>query len=210
MTVLFLRFLLAGALMTALMAALKLPWPRGRNLAVLIALGAIGYVGQSFCYFSALRQATAGLTALLLYLYPALVTLASAALGRQRLTWSKAALAGLSLLGVLLTVARRFGRQRRRSGLRGGWRWPPCCWPLFLSAAPGAGAVAWGGRSRCSGVAALADGLIAGLQSRDADVLDAHRVQPFLVERQFALQTMQAEGQGLGQHPDGIVARQLL
>jgi len=108
-TVLFLRFLLAGALMTALMAALKLPWPRGRDLAVLIALGALGYVGQSFCYFSALRHATAGLTALLLYLYPALVTLASAALGRQRLTWSKAALAGLSLLGILLTVAGDLG-----------------------------------------------------------------------------------------------------
>ena len=108
-TVLFLRFLLAGALMTALMAALKLPWPRGRDLAVLIDLGALGYVGQSFCYFSALRHATAGLTALLLYLYPALVTLASAALGRQRLTWSKAALAGLSLLGILLTVAGDLG-----------------------------------------------------------------------------------------------------
>jgi drug/metabolite transporter (DMT)-like permease len=66
-------------------------------------------VGQSFCYFSTLHHATAGLTALLLYLYPALVTLVSAALGRQRLTWSKAALAGLSLLGILLTVAGDLG-----------------------------------------------------------------------------------------------------
>ena len=108
-TVLFLRFLLAGTLMTALMTAFKLPWPRGRDLAILLALGALGYVGQSFCYFSALHHATAGLTALLLYLYPALTTLASAALGRQRLTWGKAALAGLSLLGVLLTVAGDLG-----------------------------------------------------------------------------------------------------
>src|SRR5262245_4510081 len=76
-TVLFLRFLVAGALMTGLMAILRMPWPRGRDLMILGAMGGIGYVGQAFCYFSALRYASAGLTAILLYLYPALVTLAA-------------------------------------------------------------------------------------------------------------------------------------
>src|SRR6185369_16805694 len=84
-TVLFLRFLTAGAFMAVAMLALRLPWPRGKDLRILAAMGAIGYVGQAFCYFSALRYTSAGLTALLLYLYPSLVALASAALGRQRL-----------------------------------------------------------------------------------------------------------------------------
>ncbi len=103
-TVLFLRFFLAGLLMAALMRARRLTWPRGRDLCLLIGLGAVGYAGQAFCYFSALHHATAGLTALLLYLYPALVLFASAMLGRQRLTPIKAGLAVAALTGVLLTV----------------------------------------------------------------------------------------------------------
>lgn len=88
--------------MAVLMTVMHLPWPRGRHLWILVGMGAFGYVGQAFCYFSALRHATAGLTALLLYLYPSLVTLASAALGRQRLTLIKATLAAASLFGILL------------------------------------------------------------------------------------------------------------
>jgi len=103
--VLFLRFMVAGAIMAGLMAALRLPWPRGRDFWALVGMGAVGYVGQAFCYFSSLRHASAGLTALLLYLYPALVTLASAALGRQRLTLLKGFAVAASLVGILLTVA---------------------------------------------------------------------------------------------------------
>jgi len=104
--VLFLRFMVAGAIMAGLMAALRLPWPRGRDFRILVGMGAVGYVGQAFCYFSSLRHASAGLTALLLYLYPALVTLASAALGRQRLTLLKGVAVAASLVGILLTVAK--------------------------------------------------------------------------------------------------------
>lgn len=103
-SVLFLRFLLAGLLMAAVMLSCRLGWPRGRDLGLLIGLGAVGYAGQAFCYFSALRHATAGLTALLLYLYPALVLVASALLGRQRLTPVKSGLAAMALAGILLTV----------------------------------------------------------------------------------------------------------
>jgi len=104
-TVLFVRFLVAGTLMVALMAAMRQAWPRGRDLLILLGMGLIGYAGQAFCFFSALRHATAGLTALLLYLYPALVILASALLGRRKLTIGKSLLALLSLLGILLTVS---------------------------------------------------------------------------------------------------------
>lgn len=104
-TLLMLRFAGAGLLMSALMVLLRLPWPRGRDLLVLAAMGAIGYVGQAFCYFSALQHASAGLTALLLYLYPALVTLVSAALGRQKLTFPKLLAVIATLVGILLTVS---------------------------------------------------------------------------------------------------------
>lgn len=104
-TLLMLRFAVAGVLMSILMFLLRLPWPKGGDLLLLIGMGAIGYVGQAFCYFSALRHASAGLTALLLYLYPALVTLASAALGRQKLTLPKLLAVAATLAGILLTVA---------------------------------------------------------------------------------------------------------
>lgn len=104
-TLLMLRFAIAGLLMSVLMVMLRLSWPKGRDLLILAAMGAIGYVGQAFCYFSALQHASAGLTALLLYLYPALVTLASAALGRQKLTLPKLLAVIATLVGILLTVS---------------------------------------------------------------------------------------------------------
>src|SRR5438067_13387133 len=41
----------------------------------LVAMGALGYVGQSFSYFTALGINSASATALVFYIYPALVTL---------------------------------------------------------------------------------------------------------------------------------------
>jgi drug/metabolite transporter (DMT)-like permease len=105
LTVLALRFALAGALMALAMCFQHLPWPRGRDLFGLILLGGLGYTGQSFCFFSALHHLTAGLTVLLLYLHPALVLIAAAALGRQRLSLFKAGLAAASFSGILLTVS---------------------------------------------------------------------------------------------------------
>ena len=104
-SLLFLRFLSAGILMVALMSALQLPWPKGRDLTILIAMGALGYAGQSFCFFSALHHATAGLTGLLLYLHPSMVIIGSAVIGRQKMTLTKVLLALGSLLGILLTVS---------------------------------------------------------------------------------------------------------
>ncbi|WP_313952170.1 DMT family transporter [Accumulibacter sp.] len=98
-SMLFLRFALAGGAMALLMQLRGIPWPRGRNLVWLVGMGAIGYVGESFCYFAALQYASAGLTALLLYLYPAIVTVLSALLARQR----------LSPLRTLAVVAALFG-----------------------------------------------------------------------------------------------------
>lgn len=112
-TVLFLRFSLATLLMTVVMRGKGLSFPRGRNLITLLLMGGVGYVGQSFCYFTALTMVSAGLVALLLYLYPAFVTILSAVFHRQSVTRLKIAALVLSTAGTFLTI-----------GLEGGGRVP--------------------------------------------------------------------------------------
>ncbi|HOX24516.1 MAG TPA: DMT family transporter [Candidatus Krumholzibacteria bacterium] len=103
-TMLSLRFAIATVVMSGLMAARHLAWPRGRALLGLAALGALGYVGQSFCYFSALRHAPAGLVALLLYLYPALVAVLAAIVLGESITRRRAVALVLAFGGAVLTV----------------------------------------------------------------------------------------------------------
>lgn len=103
-SLLFLRFALAGLTMAAVMQWRRLWWPRGGNLLALMAMGGVGYLGQSFCYFAALQHATAGLTALLLYLYPAIVTVLSALMARRRLSLLRILAVAAALLGTGLAV----------------------------------------------------------------------------------------------------------
>lgn len=102
--VLWVRFALAGFLLLVLTPLAGHRFPRGRQLAVAAGMGAVGYVSQALAYFSALKFASAGLVALLLYLYPVLVALLAAAFLGERLNWRKAALLGLSFLGTALTI----------------------------------------------------------------------------------------------------------
>lgn len=103
-TMLFLRFAIAGTLLAVWGSAQGMRWPRGRDLVWLVAMGAVGYVGQSFCYFSALQYASAGLVALLLYLYPAIVTVMSALLFGRRIGAGRVLAVGVALLGTALAV----------------------------------------------------------------------------------------------------------
>ena len=103
-TLLFLRFSIAAALMLALLRARSLALPRGRTLLGLVGLGALAYVGQSLSFFTALTMADASLVALLLYLYPMIVTLFSVAVFKERLTRRKAGALGLAVVGTGLTI----------------------------------------------------------------------------------------------------------
>ncbi len=103
-TVLLLRFTIAGAVMVAIMVVRRQRWPRGRTLLGLILMGGLGYVGQSFAYFTALLYASAGLVALLLYLYPALVSILAVIFLHERLTARKLGAIALALLGTYLTI----------------------------------------------------------------------------------------------------------
>lgn len=102
--VLFLRFALAAPLMAVLLRLRGLRWPRGRTLAGLAAMGGVGYVGQSLSFFTALTMASAGLVALLLYLYPAIVTLLSTVVLGVPLTPVRAAALTIALVGAALTI----------------------------------------------------------------------------------------------------------
>lgn len=102
--ILIARFVIAGAVLSLVMAATRRPWPRGRALVVAILMGAIGYVGQSVSYFAALNHASAGLVALLLYAYPTLVCLLAAAFLREPLTKRTLAILGVSFAGIALTL----------------------------------------------------------------------------------------------------------
>jgi drug/metabolite transporter (DMT)-like permease len=120
--VLMVRFAAAGAILAVFMLAARRPWLRGRALRAAILMGAIGYVGQALCYFTALNYASAGLVALLLYAYPTLVCLLAAALLVASLFreprfpgvwWSWVALGAIALVSTVVAILAFFAGLKR-------------------------------------------------------------------------------------------------
>jgi drug/metabolite transporter (DMT)-like permease len=102
--VLSVRFTLAAVALLGLARLRAEPLARGRPLVVLLLLGAVGYVTESLCYFAALTRISAGLTALLLYLYPALVVLLTAAVARTAPGRRPLVCVAVATLGTALTI----------------------------------------------------------------------------------------------------------
>lgn len=103
-TVLCLRFSIAAIVMHGILRIRGEQLPRGKLLIGLILLGGIGYVAQSMAYFVALTMASAGLVAVLLYLYPGLVTLISVVFFKERLTPRMVLALVLALAGSALAI----------------------------------------------------------------------------------------------------------
>jgi len=103
-TALFIRFGVSTVFMTLVLILRREPFPRGRLLAALIGMGAVGYVGQSYLYLSSIKYASAGLIALLLYLYPMFVFILSVIFLHEKITAVKVIALVLSLVGAGLTV----------------------------------------------------------------------------------------------------------
>lgn len=82
-TLVFLRFLIGAIIIGSWLFARGIVLPRGRALAGYLLLGGMYSVG-AWCYFSALRYASSGLVALLLYTYPLFVAVFAAVLGIDR------------------------------------------------------------------------------------------------------------------------------
>ncbi len=104
MTILCLRFSLAAIPALALLAVRREPLPAGSVLLQLIGMGLLSYVGGSLAYLVALKYASAGLVALLLYLYPSFVALLAVLLLHEPLTGAKGLALGLALTGTALAV----------------------------------------------------------------------------------------------------------
>jgi len=100
-----LRFAMAAAMLWALILLRRRALGSWRGLAAGAALGLFGYAVQAGLYFGALKRIDAGLASLLLYSYPALVTLAAFALRRESPTRRKLGALALASGGVALVLA---------------------------------------------------------------------------------------------------------
>ena len=103
--ILWVRFVPAGPILFVATLATGHRFPRGRQLAVAATMGGIGYVGQALADVPALEHASAGLVALLLYLYPVVtIVLAAAFLGEAVLPLQIAG--GAMILAAAVLVVR--------------------------------------------------------------------------------------------------------
>ncbi len=102
-SLLLLRFAAATVLLCGMLSSRRFALPRGRGLALLMLMGALG-AGQAFCYFTALAHVSAGLAALLLYTYPALVALLSRLVLKRPLSSRQIACVAMSLTGTVLII----------------------------------------------------------------------------------------------------------
>ena len=109
--VLAVRFAIAAVVLQVLARTRREVRPTGRTLAVLAGLGGIGYVGQALCYFFALERISAGLTSLLLYVYPALVVVLGAVVLRDRPRPLAVGCVVVATLGTALTIGPVAGGQ---------------------------------------------------------------------------------------------------
>ena len=110
LTLLALRFTTAAVAFWVIFAARRTrgvtrPAPARSTILAGIALGAIGYAAQSGGYFGALTRIDASLTALLLYVYPALVFLGALALRRDHVDRRRIVALLLSTGGAVLVLA---------------------------------------------------------------------------------------------------------
>ena len=103
-TVLFIRFSVSAVFMTIILLLRRENFPSRQILLQLVGMGALGYVGQSFMYLSAIKYASAGLVALLLYLYPMFVFVLSVLVLHEKATSIQVIALILALVGTALTV----------------------------------------------------------------------------------------------------------
>lgn len=99
------RFLLAAAALWVIVAVLRRPLGRGRQVWQPLAMGALVYATQSSLYFVAVRELSAGLAALLLYTMPLWVVLIAVVRRTQLLTVRVVVALVLAVGGVALTMA---------------------------------------------------------------------------------------------------------
>jgi drug/metabolite transporter (DMT)-like permease len=107
LTLLTVRFAMAAggfSLLTFAMPGARAGMDR-RLLLTALGLGCVGYTTQAGLFFGALSHVDVSLLSLLLYTYPAFVTVAAIALGRDAATPRRLAALGAASAGVALVLA---------------------------------------------------------------------------------------------------------
>jgi drug/metabolite transporter (DMT)-like permease len=108
-TLLTVRFAIGAVLFWALVAADRsLHEARAlgrRDLGIGLALGAAGYSAQAGLFFAALERMDASILSLLLYTFPAMVTVAAIAIGRERFSSRRLTALALTSIGLVLVLA---------------------------------------------------------------------------------------------------------
>ena len=100
------RFVLAAAVLGAVaLAAGQVQRLERRAVVNGLLMGAIGYATQAGLFFLALERMDASLLALLLYTYPAFVTVAAIAMGREQATRRRFVALAVASLGTVLVLA---------------------------------------------------------------------------------------------------------
>lgn len=108
-TLLGIRFTIAALLLWSIMLFTgPRPGLTTRNMLTLMALGAIGYGSQSSFYFNSVKLIPAAIAAMLFYIYPALVFLASLLLKEETVTPRKALALVMALAGLILMLGTSF------------------------------------------------------------------------------------------------------
>jgi len=97
-----LRFGLAAVVFAVLCAALRLPLPRGRVLALVVAYGLLAFAIAYGCLYWALQEVPAGVGAVVLAIGPLLTLVLAALHGLERLTGRAAVGAVVALVGSVL------------------------------------------------------------------------------------------------------------
>ena len=98
------RFAFGAAVLALVALARGARWPSGRTALAVLAMGALGYTGQSFLYFSALKHADASLVALLLYSFPFIVAVLAAVFLGERLDAARVGALLLAGAGLAMTI----------------------------------------------------------------------------------------------------------
>lgn len=107
-TLLVTRFAVASIVLWAVLAASgrmsRLRSMPRSDLLLALGLGAVGYSAQAGAYFAALQRISPGLLGLLLYTFPAVVTIAAIRLGREHASRRTAGALTLTSCGLVLVL----------------------------------------------------------------------------------------------------------
>ena len=97
-----LRFALAAAIFALVVAAFRMPLPRGRTLALLVLYGLVGFGFAYACMYLALQDVPAGIAAVVMAVGPLLVLLLAVLHGMETLTRRALVAAVVAFVGSVL------------------------------------------------------------------------------------------------------------